>query len=189
MPDSTFSKYLCETYPWMRMSYFQENNNNPQTIVWWGEGDKNNIVYSHRDRILDRILLDMIEAGWLISVKADKEFQLFIKHFETLRRAKVTNNKGIERYVWDSTTGEDHYVFSTLYYRLAVMAGGAGGFFCGVNEEKKFILFQEHYETFCLMLNHGVFDVRNGSITFHMDKHGAIKTINRADVLYSARHE
>ena len=122
------------------MSYFQENNNNPQTIVWWGEGDKNNIVYSHRDRILDRILLDMIEAGWLISVKADKEFQLFTKHFETLRRAKVTNNKGIERYVWDSTTGEDHYVFSTLYYRLAVMAGGAGAFFSGLNEEKPSVI-------------------------------------------------
>jgi len=129
MPDNTFSKYLCETYPWMRMSFFQENTNNPQTIVWWGEGEKNSIVYSHRDRILDRMLLDMIEAKWLISAKADKDFQLFIKHFETLRRTKVTNNKGIERYVWDSTTGEDHFVFSTLYYRLAVMAGGSGVFY------------------------------------------------------------
>ena len=128
MPDSTFSKYLCETYSWMRMSYFMENQNNPQTIVWWGEGDKSNIVYSHRDRILDQMLTEMLEAKWLISVKADKEFALFIKHFETLRRVKVVNNKGIERYVWDSTTGEDHYCFSTLYYRLAVMSRGAGVF-------------------------------------------------------------
>ena len=128
MPDNTFAKYLCDEYPWMRMSYFMENNNNPQTIVWWGENDKSDIVYSHRDRILDRMLLDMIEAKWLIGCKADKNFQLFIKNFETLRRTKVTNNKGIERYVWDSTTGEDHYVFSTLYYRLAVMSGGAGVF-------------------------------------------------------------
>jgi hypothetical protein len=128
MPDNTFAKYLCDEYPWMRMSYFMENNNNPQTIVWWGENDKSDIVYSHRDRILDRMLLDMIEAKWLIGCKADKNFQLFIKNFETLRRTKVTNNKGIERFVWDSTTGEDHYVFSTLYYRLAVMSGGSGIF-------------------------------------------------------------
>jgi len=106
-----------------------ENNNNPQTIVWWGENDKKGIVYSHRDRILDRMLTDMIEAKWLIGVTPDKEFQLFIKHFETLRRMKVTNNKGIERYVWESTTGEDHYVFSTLYSYLAVLSQGAGVFF------------------------------------------------------------
>lgn len=56
-------------------------------------------------------------------------------------------------------------------------------------EAKQFLLFQEHYETFCLMLGHGVFDVRNGSVTLHMDKNGSIKAINRADVLYSSRHE
>lgn len=129
MPDNTASKHYVDTYPWMKMSFFMENNNNPQTIVWWGENDKKGIVYSHRDRILDRMLTDMIEAKFLIGVTPDKEFQLFIKHFETLRRTKVTNNKGIERYVWDSTTGEDHYVFSTLYSYLAVLSQGAGVFF------------------------------------------------------------
>lgn len=56
-------------------------------------------------------------------------------------------------------------------------------------EAKQFLLFQEHYETFLLMVEHGTFDVRNGSVTLHFDKHGDIKTINRSDVLYSARHE
>lgn len=129
MPDNTAAKHFCDKYPWMRMSFFMENNNNPQTIVWWGENDKNNIVYSHRDRILDRMLTDMIEAKWLISAPADKDFQMFIKHFETLRRTKVTNNKGIERYVWDSTTGEDHMVFACLYAYLAVLSRGSGVFF------------------------------------------------------------
>jgi hypothetical protein len=56
-------------------------------------------------------------------------------------------------------------------------------------EARKFLLFQEHYDTFCLLLESGVFDVRNGSVTLHMDKQGSIKAINRSDVLYSARHE
>ena len=55
-------------------------------------------------------------------------------------------------------------------------------------DAEKFLLFQEHYETFCLMVNSGVFDVRNGSVTMHMDNNGAIKAINRLDVLYSHRH-
>lgn len=139
MPDSTASKYYTETYDWMKMSYFMENNNNPQTIIWWGEGDKKSIVYSHRDRALDRFLTDIIEAKWLIGAKPDKDFALYIKHFETLRRTKVTNNKGIERYVWESTTGEDHFVFADYYSTLAMEGEGAGVFFAET-EEKESVL-------------------------------------------------
>lgn len=129
MPDNFLAKYVVDTYPQFRMSFFQENNNNPQTIVWWGEGDKKTIVYSHRDRIIDQFLMGMIEAKWLIGIEADKDFRDYIKHFETLRRAKVVNNKGIERYVWESTTGEDHYVFADLYSYLAMLGSGAGAFY------------------------------------------------------------
>jgi len=129
MPDSVASKHYVSTYPFMQMSYFMENNNNPQTIVWWGDGDKKGIVYSHRDRILDQFLTNMIEAKWLIGVTPDKDFQDYIKHFETLRREKVVNNKGIERYIWASTTGVDHYVFSDLYSYLAMLGSGAGAFY------------------------------------------------------------
>jgi hypothetical protein len=136
MPDNTAAKHYVATYPFMQMSFFQENTNNPQTIVWWGKSgqpdtpqNKQGVVYSHRDRILDQMLTGMIEANFLIGVPTDANFHLYIKHFETLRRAKVVNNKGIERYVWESTTGEDHFVFATLYYYLAVLSNGAGAFF------------------------------------------------------------
>jgi hypothetical protein len=129
MPDNTLAKYIVDKYPFMQMSFFMENANNPQTIVWWGEGDKKGIVYSHRDRILDRHLTDMVEARHLIGLATDAEFQLYIKHYETLRREKVVNNKGIERYIWASTTGEDHYVFADLYSYLAMQGSGAGVFY------------------------------------------------------------
>jgi hypothetical protein len=129
MPDNTSAKHYVATYPYMQMSFFQENNNNPQTIVWWGEGDKSGIVYSHRDRIIDQFLTAMIEAKWLIGAKPDKDFNEYIRHFETLRREKVVNNKGIERYIWASTTGVDHYVFADLYSYLAMLGNGAGVFF------------------------------------------------------------
>lgn len=139
MPDNTLAKYVVDKHPFMQMSFFQENNNNPQTLVWWGEGDKKGIVYSHRDRILDQHLTNMIEAKHLIGLPTDKEFQLYIKHYETLRREKVINNKGIERYVWASTTGEDHYVFADLYSYLAMLGSGSGVFFNEV-EEKQSVL-------------------------------------------------
>lgn len=117
-PDNFAAKHYVATYPFMRMSTFMMNQNNPQTIVWWGKSsepdtpaNKQGVVYSHRDRILDQFLTHMIEARWLIGLKTDKDFYDYIRHFETLRREKVTDNKGIERYIWSSTTGEDHYCF------------------------------------------------------------------------------
>ncbi len=128
LPDSTMSKYFVKTYRNALMWYPQENANNPQLVVWYGEGDKQGIIYSHRDRSLDMMIDDMVQAKFLIAVPSNKEFLDYIKHFETLRRVKDTNAKGIERYIWESTTGQDHFCFSTLYYRLAVASQGNGTF-------------------------------------------------------------
>lgn len=147
MPDNTMSKYYVEKYPCMQMSFFQENSNNPQTIVWYGEGDKKGIVYSHRDRAMDRMLSDMIEAKFLIGVPSNKDLLDYVKHFETLRRVKVVNNKGIERYVWESTTNVDHYCFATLYYWLAVQSGGSGLFWReGLESDKPHVIEGDVYD-------------------------------------------
>lgn len=160
MPDNFLAKYITEKYPQFRMSFFMENNNNPQTVVWWGEGDKKTIVYSHRDRILDQFLMGMIEAKWLISLPTDKIFRDYIKHYETLRRAKVVNNKGIERYVWESTTGEDHYVFADLYSYLAMLGSGSGAFYGEGDEQKESVLGADNVYDVTKMFN----EANNGYI-------------------------
>lgn len=146
MPNTTLANYICDKYPQFKMSYFGENSNNPQLLVWWGEGDRNRIVYSHRDRILDRMFTEMLEAKWLIGVVADKDFQLYIKHYETLRREKVVNNKGIERYIWESTTGEDHFVFADLYSYLAMQGSGSGIFYAETEEKKSVLNYDNVYD-------------------------------------------
>lgn len=127
MPDNVMSKYYVETYRGALMSYFQENKNNPKTIVWWGENNKDGVVYSNRNRIIDQLIDEILNARLLFGLASDSEIKLYLKHWETLRRIKVTDNKGIESYEWDSTTGEDHYVFATLYYYLAKLGGTGFG--------------------------------------------------------------
>lgn len=140
LPNTFLSNYIVGKYPFMKMSYFQENANNPQTLVWWGEGEKKSIVYSHRDRILDQFLMGMIEAKWLIGLATDSDFRDYIKHYESLRREKVVNNKGIERYIWASTNDVDHYVLADLYSYIAMLGSGSGVFFGDVETEKPSIL-------------------------------------------------
>lgn len=48
---------------------------------------------------------------------------------------------------------------------------------------------QEYYDMFMLLLGRGVFNQKNAAITLHFDNNGALQTIQRADFLYSKKHE
>lgn len=54
---------------------------------------------------------------------------------------------------------------------------------------KKFLLFQQHYLLFNTLIDKGVFNVKNGSITLHFDSEGELQLIQRADILFSKRFE
>jgi len=104
MPDNTMSKYYVENYRNALMSFFQENKNNPKTIVWWGEGDREGIVYSNRNRILDQLIDEILNAKILFGLSSDSEIKNYLKHWETLRRIKQVDNKGIESYCFIAGT-------------------------------------------------------------------------------------
>ncbi len=54
-------------------------------------------------------------------------------------------------------------------------------------EAQKFILFQKHYDTFMTLVESGVFDQKNGTVTIHFDAQGVIQVLQRADNLYVKR--
>lgn len=53
---------------------------------------------------------------------------------------------------------------------------------------QQFVLFQKHYEPFSVMLNAGVFEQKNATISLHFDHMGTLQIVQRADVLYSRKH-
>lgn len=56
-------------------------------------------------------------------------------------------------------------------------------------EAELFVLFQKHYEVFKLLEERGVFNQKNSAITLHFDSNGVLQVINRADFLYSRKHD
>jgi len=56
-------------------------------------------------------------------------------------------------------------------------------------EALKFAKFQKYYTEFMLLIDRGVFDQKNGAITMHFDHNGILQTIQRADFLYSRKHD
>lgn len=54
---------------------------------------------------------------------------------------------------------------------------------------EKFMLFQKHYELFSTLLEKGVFEQRSAMVSLNFDHQGTLQTIQRADFLYSRKHE
>jgi len=55
-------------------------------------------------------------------------------------------------------------------------------------DAKKFIEFQKHYDAFTILVNGGVFDQKNASVTLQFDALGVLQKIQRSDYLYSRKH-
>jgi hypothetical protein len=54
-------------------------------------------------------------------------------------------------------------------------------------EAMMFRNYQQFHDTFALMVQKGVFDIKGGSVTIHFDANGIIQKIERKDNLFDAR--
>lgn len=54
-------------------------------------------------------------------------------------------------------------------------------------EARKWILFQQYYNPFSILVEKGVFSIKNGQVVIHFDPNGNIGLIERSDILYSSR--
>lgn len=57
------------------------------------------------------------------------------------------------------------------------------------NDIERFKAFLEHYALFNLMLDRGVFNVKNGSVIMDFDRNSTLQTIRFTGFMYSKRHE
>lgn len=125
IPDNTMSKFYMENYPRGFMCYLNRDKK-AKRMVRWGEKKDHGVIFADRNRLIDKVLIDIVEAKFLFNIQADRYFKDYLKHFETMRRVKEVDTLGVERFVWESTTGQDHYCFATFFYWLAVLASGTG---------------------------------------------------------------
>jgi len=125
MPENNMSKYYVEKRQNCFMCYLNRDKEKNR-IITWGDGDDIGIIHADRNRALDQLISAMLNAEFLINITADKNLREFIKHWETMRRVKVIDGMGIERYVWESTTSVDHYCFALLFWYIAKSTIGSG---------------------------------------------------------------
>jgi len=55
------------------------------------------------------------------------------------------------------------------------------------DQAKQFLIFQQYYEPFVLLIEKKVFEQKNATISLDFDKFGVLRAIRRQDFLYSSR--
>lgn len=125
MPDPVMR--LVQKYPgkvWM--SYFSDNKKEIE-VVAWGEADKTGVVYSDRTKIIDAVVSD-IRSKDIVYNLPPEALKDYIAHAESMYRVVTEEHTpeggktGRVKQQW-LTIGSraDHYIFATVYWRLALM--------------------------------------------------------------------
>lgn len=124
-PENDMARYYVNTYDNVFMSYYNADKQKKE-LVKWGEGDDYGVVHSDRNRLMDTVINEFLRGKILVGLATNKLLRTYLAHWETLRRIKEMDKNGVERYVWESTTGQDHFAHATAYYYLATLAKGYG---------------------------------------------------------------
>jgi hypothetical protein len=119
MPENEVSRAFVERNMKASMCYLGGKDKESNQIVRYGKDAERGVIKADRNRLIDRTISKLQQGEILFGVGADAMYRLLIAHAESLRRVKEKNNQGIERYIWESTNGEDHLFFALMFYDLA----------------------------------------------------------------------
>jgi len=135
LPDLTEPRKLQQKYlgiVWL--SYFKKDIKSSDYVKW----DKSaHNVYSDRSKMLGLLVDEFADKEIRFQLKPD-QLDKYIEHWETVYKHKIENTLGIEEEVWDSE-GENHFVFATIYWRLALNKIGGSGLTDLIGDENNVI--------------------------------------------------
>ena len=129
-PERTWAEEFRKKYPKLFLNFYRRDKDIAELVKWGGtqggaEDRKNwGIVWSDRTRIIDQTLRDIL-AGEIEFSLTKEDLELYIRHWENIRRIVEETPQKTERYIWEAAPGKpDHFVHATVYYKIARMRSG-----------------------------------------------------------------
>ena len=102
------------------LCYFKRDKDSPQAIRW---NSKEMAVYADRTKIIQQVIDEFVDNKIKFQMRQEQLID-YISHWETLYQITEKDSLGIERKKWE-TKGENHLLFATIYYYLALMRSGS----------------------------------------------------------------
>lgn len=144
-PERTWAEEFKKKYPKGFLNFYRRDKPKAEIIKWGGyskgvEDQKNwGYIWTDRTRIIDKTLYEILRGNIQFSLTRE-DLEKYIRHWESMRRIIEQTPDKTERYIWDSSTGVDHFVHATVYYLIATQRGMAKMEFISEKEGKKEII-------------------------------------------------
>lgn len=124
-PERTWAEEFKRKYPKVFLCFYRHDKNIAQMIQWGGEKgnfeDSKNwgYVWIDRNRLIDDLIYNMMRGEVLFALHRE-DLERMIKHWETMRRVEE-EVKGLRtsRYIWETTTGVNHFASALWFYYIA----------------------------------------------------------------------
>lgn len=114
MPKKLMKKYQGKVF----ISYYNRDKDDPR-IIRWGKKERGGAVYSDRNKLFDQVI-DAFYNGEIRFNISHIGLEDYIRHWETLYQTKQEDSLGIERIIWESSTGEDHLAHATNFWFIGM---------------------------------------------------------------------
>jgi hypothetical protein len=127
-PERTWAEEFRKKYPKGFLNFYRKDKPKAEIIKWGGYSkgveDKKNwgYIWTDRTRIIDKSLYEILKGNIQFSLTRE-DLEKYIKHWESMRRIVEKSPDETERYVWNSSTGVDHFCHATVYYYIATQRG------------------------------------------------------------------
>lgn len=103
-------------------AFYKDTPTDVRTVRWERQTKDKRVsaVYMDRFRTLDTTIRKIYDGSYEILMHAESvTLRLFIDHIETMYMKTATNKSGQQYNIWDSSTGQDHFVHAINYMNAA----------------------------------------------------------------------
>ena len=118
LPDITIPRQLAEKYPNRVFLCSLHNDRQTYEIIKWHSGGESSRVSVDRNRGI-QLLIDNLNAEKIKFWGHRQKYSKLINHFTSMVKKVDNKDKVIPKIEWFST-GQDHYVFATLFWMIAM---------------------------------------------------------------------
>ena len=132
-PERAWAEEFKKKYPRGFLNFYHRDREAKEIIRYGGTKTKNAVedaknwgyVWTDRNRAIDLVLYEIMKGNIDFSLMRE-DLEMYIKHWEGMRRLIEQTPQMTERYVWETATGLDHFVHATVFYYIARLRGGKG---------------------------------------------------------------
>lgn len=126
-PYPVMPKKLAQKYPGrVFVHYFVQEQKDLQ-VIKWGSSDRKGVVISDRTKIIDMVVSELVQQEVLFNLTIT-DLEQYIYDWGQIYRTVETSAQGIQKAVWRTIEGRrDHFVFATIYWRIALEKMFAAG--------------------------------------------------------------